>query len=229
MEVGNLIYNRRKELGLTLEQIGDYVGVSKSTVKKWESGYISNMRRDKISLLAKILQIPPTELINADAENLPPQKSPSTLMGWEDDSKEHSNIRDVVPNNKIHMIPIYATVSAGFGAYAEDNVVDYIPMIIDNPYDVKDTIGIQVKGDSMYPKIEDGDTIIVRKQESVDSGSVAVLLLDGEEGLVKKVEYGKDWIELHSFNPEYKTRRFEGMDVLRLRVVGKVLKVVKSI
>ena len=69
MEIGNLIYNRRKELGLTLEQIGDYVGVSKSTVKKWESGYISNMRRDKIALLAKILQIPPTDLINAETEN----------------------------------------------------------------------------------------------------------------------------------------------------------------
>lgn len=77
MEIGNLIYNRRKELGLTLEQIGDYVGVSKSTVKKWESGYISNMRRDKIALLAKILQIPPTDLINAETENKPPLKLPS--------------------------------------------------------------------------------------------------------------------------------------------------------
>lgn len=143
--------------------------------------------------------------------------------------REISNIRDVIPQDKVHMIPVYATVSAGFGAYAEDNIIDHLPMIIDNPYDVADTIGIRVKGDSMYPKIEDGDIIIVSKQESVDSGSVAVLLLDGEEGLVKKVEYGKDWIELHSFNPEYKTRRFEGADVLRLRVVGKVLKVVKSI
>lgn len=77
MEIGSLIYNRRKELGLTLEQIGDYVGVSKSTVKKWESGYISNMRRDKIALLAKILQIPPTDLINAETEKKPPLKLPN--------------------------------------------------------------------------------------------------------------------------------------------------------
>lgn len=76
MEIGNLIYNRRKELGLTLEQIGDYVGVSKSTVKKWESGYISNMRRDKIALLAKILQIPPTDLINAETEKQAPAQTP---------------------------------------------------------------------------------------------------------------------------------------------------------
>ena len=70
MNIGTLIYNRRKELGLTLEQVGDYVGVSKSTVKKWESGYISNMRRDKIALLAKILQINPTELVG-DNTDLP--------------------------------------------------------------------------------------------------------------------------------------------------------------
>ncbi len=54
---------RRKELNLTLEEIGKYVGVSKSTVKKWETGYIDNMKRDKIALLAKILEVSPLEII----------------------------------------------------------------------------------------------------------------------------------------------------------------------
>ena len=62
-EIGNLIRNRRKELGLTLEEVGNAVGVSKSTVKKWEDGYISNMRRDKIQSLAAILQINPVRLL----------------------------------------------------------------------------------------------------------------------------------------------------------------------
>lgn len=62
-EVGNLIRNRRKELGLTLEEVGNAVGVSKSTVKKWEDGYITNMRRDKIQSLAKVLQINPVRLL----------------------------------------------------------------------------------------------------------------------------------------------------------------------
>jgi repressor LexA len=69
----------------------------------------------------------------------------------------------------------------------------------------------------------------VHKQTSVDSGSVAVVLLDGEEGLVKKVLYGEDWIELHSFNPMYPVMRFEGKDVLRLKVVGLVKTVVKRL
>ena len=66
MTIGQLIYNRRKQLGLTLEEVGKAVGVSKSTVKKWEDGYISNMKRDKISLLAKVLDINPVTLVSSD-------------------------------------------------------------------------------------------------------------------------------------------------------------------
>lgn len=140
------------------------------------------------------------------------------------EEKESSNLGNIISQGgNIYSIPVFETVSAGFGAYASNEVIDYIPVLINNPYDVKSTIAIKVKGDSMYPKIEDGDIIIVRKQTSVDSGDIAVLLLDNEEGLVKKVIYGKDWIELISVNPEYKTRRFEKEEVLRLQVVGKVI------
>nr|DAP59451.1 MAG TPA: Repressor protein CI [Caudoviricetes sp.] len=212
MTLGERIRELRQKAGLTQEELAKEIGYStKTSISKMENDLL-DINQSTIVALARALRT-----------------TPSTLMGWEEETKEATNIRGVIPSNNIHMVPVYATVSAGFGAYAEDSVVDYIPMIIENKYDVQDTIGILVKGDSMYPKIEDGDTIVVRKQESVDSGDVAVLLLDGDEGLVKKVVYGSDWIELHSFNPEYKTRRFEGRDVLRLRVVGKVLKVVKSI
>jgi len=50
MDLGKKIKNRRLELGLTLEEIGEMVGVGKSTVMKWETGYIENMKRDKIAL-----------------------------------------------------------------------------------------------------------------------------------------------------------------------------------
>ena len=66
MNIGELIRNRRIELKLTLEEVGNMVGVSKSTVKKWEDGYISNMKRDKIALLAKALQIEPVSLITGE-------------------------------------------------------------------------------------------------------------------------------------------------------------------
>ena len=69
MEIGQLINNRRSELGLTLEEVGNAVGVSKSTVKKWEDGYISNMKRDKIALLAKALKLNPVILITGEDES----------------------------------------------------------------------------------------------------------------------------------------------------------------
>ncbi len=58
------IQGRRKELGLTLEEVARMVGVGKGTVKKWESGYIKNMRRDKILLLAQALQVSPLDILD---------------------------------------------------------------------------------------------------------------------------------------------------------------------
>lgn len=173
-----------------------------STVSEWLSAK-KYPRIDRIEKLANYFKIAKSDII---------------------EEKEPSNLGSIISQgDNIYKIPVFETVSAGFGAYASNEIVDYIPVLINNPYDVDYTIAIRVKGDSMYPKIEDGDIIIVRKQTSVDSGDVAVLLLDDEEGLVKKVMYGKDWIELISINPEYKTRRFEKEEVLRLRVVGKVV------
>ena len=63
MNIGTIISSRRFELGLTLDEVGKAVGVSKSTVKKWEDGFIENMRRDKIAKLAQVLRISPVSLI----------------------------------------------------------------------------------------------------------------------------------------------------------------------
>lgn len=202
----NLSYYMKKKK-VDRNQLCEDLGFKYSTVSEWLSAK-KYPRIDSIEKMANYFGIVKSQLI---------------------EKNEPSNISAVIPSDKIYKIPVFASVSAGFGAYADEDVVDILPMVIDNPYDVPDMIGIQVKGNSMYPKIEDGDIIVVRKQESVDSGEVAVLLLDGNEGLVKKVVYRDDWIELHSFNPEYQTRRFEGAEVQRLRVVGKVLKVVKAL
>lgn len=67
MDFGEKMKLLRKQQGLTLEEVGARVGVGKSTVRKWESGQIANMRRDKIALVAKALGT-----------------TPGYLMGWED-------------------------------------------------------------------------------------------------------------------------------------------------
>lgn len=68
MTTSEFIAQRRKELGLTLEEVGKACGVGKSTVKKWEDGFISNMKRDKIAALAAILKVSPLDLIGETTE-----------------------------------------------------------------------------------------------------------------------------------------------------------------
>ena len=128
----------------------------------------------------------------------------------------------------IYMTPLYETVSAGFGSLAVNEVIDYIPLYFQSPAEANETICIKVRGNSMAPRIENGDVIQVHKQSSVDSGSIAVVLVDGEEALVKKVIYDDNHIELHSFNSAYSTVSFRGADLMRIRVLGLVKNTIKS-
>lgn len=198
--IGDKILERRTALNMSQDELAQKVGYKdRSSIAKIESGE-RDIRQKKLIEFAKALDT-----------------TPQWLMGYE----EKTNISAVYKKN-IRMVPVFESVSAGFGAYADDQILDYCPFIINSEKEAAETIAIRVSGDSMSPKIEDGDIIRVHKQESVDSGSIAVVLLDGEEGLVKKVVYGDDWIELHSINPYYPVRRFDGEEVLRLRVVGLV-------
>lgn len=65
-EIGNMIYRRRLELGLTLEDVAQAVGVGRSTVRKWENGMIKNMGRDKIAALAAVLHLNPVDFVPND-------------------------------------------------------------------------------------------------------------------------------------------------------------------
>lgn len=127
------------------------------------------------------------------------------------------------------MRPLYDSVSAGLGVPAENTIVGYIPTYIQNAIEKEKYIWVNVQGDSMSPLIDDGSQILIRLQESVDSGQVAVALIDEEEAVVKKVNYGDDWIELISINPYYPPRRFEQAEVQRVRIVGVVKKVSKDL
>lgn len=209
MNIGQLIHERRIQLGLTLEEVGNKVGVNKSTVKKWETGNISNMRRDKIALLAKVLKISPVQLIEEKSDCIQTSES-------------------VITDN-IFMRPVYDSVAAGFNALAQDNIIEYIPTYIQSEAEQEEYIWINVKGDSMSPLIDNGDQVLVRRQTSVDSGQIAIVIIDGEEAVIKKVIYGSSWIELISINPYYPPRRFEGENVQRVFVFGLVKKVNKTI
>ena len=214
-------FNQRLKQAITIRNISQTelcsrTGIPKSAMSQYLSGAFKPKQK-RTYLLAKALNV-----------------NEAWLMGYEDVPMERneqieSNISETIPQDKIHLVPVFESVSAGFGAYACSDIVDYIPLFINNPADVPDTICIKVKGDSMYPTIENGDIVVVRKQASVDSGQIAVVLIDKEEGLVKRIVYDNDSIELQSINPEYQSKIFKDEDTLRVDIVGLVQQVIKCL
>lgn len=193
--------------GLSYAQLEEVTGIPKSVLQRYASGETKKIPIDAIEVIASKL--------NA---------SPAYLTGWDDDQKVTFLSKDY-----IRQIPVYESASAGFGVVANPTVLEYIPIYIKCQDEADNTLCITVSGDSMYPKIENGDIIQVRKQTSVDSGSIAVVLLNGEEALVKRVVYDDEYIELQSINPEYAPKIFKGAEVQRVQVVGLVRKIIKNV
>ncbi|EVU21845.1 LexA family protein [Staphylococcus aureus] len=193
------IKSRRKELNLTLEQVGDLVGVGKSTVRKWETGDIENMKRDKIVKLAKALRV-----------------SPSYIMGIEDEKPQ----LETLPVKKI---PVVSKISAGMPIYTEENLIDYIYFATKNLNSNKEEFGLQVSGDSMDKLFQDGDVVVVEKDSTVENGQLGVVLVNGYNGTVKRIRYNNDQIILipESNNPSHYPQVYGKDD--EVKIVGRVV------
>lgn len=76
----NFLKQKRMEKNLTLEQVGNFVGVGKSTVRKWETGMIENMGRDKIVALSKVLDVSPLEILDIPETEETPFVVPTNIM-----------------------------------------------------------------------------------------------------------------------------------------------------
>lgn len=203
--------------GLSFGEISKRTGIPKSSVHRYAQGKTKKIPIDAVRLIA-------------DATGV----SKDYIMGWEENEiSKSSTLGDslTILDGKIRKIPLFESVAAGFGCCANNQIIDYIPLMIDSDAEADETICIKVSGNSMYPKIEDGDIIAVHKQPSIDSGKIGVFLIDNEDGVVKKANYvyDEDWLELLSFNPEYMPRRFEGPDVERVKTLGLVKQIIKMI
>ncbi|AIY84081.1 helix-turn-helix family protein [Clostridium baratii str. Sullivan] len=87
MEIKDLIREKRQELGLTYEQLGNLIGVGKSTVRKWETGMIENMRRDNIIALSKALNISPAILMGWNVNDL--SDKDTTNLNYSKEEQQH--------------------------------------------------------------------------------------------------------------------------------------------
>lgn len=215
-EIGKRIKLCREKSKLTQGELGERLGLNKSTIQRYETGQVAKIKLPILESIACELNVSAAYLA-LKTDN--PEVASRTI---------ESNAT-ILPQDKIRMIPVYESVSAGFGAYADNCILEYMPLFIASDEEAKNTMCIKVQGNSMYPKIEEGDSIQVLKQDWCDPGQVAVVLIDGEDSVVKKIEYDKNSITLLSFNPEYAPRVFKGADRDRLRILGIVRKVIKDI
>ena len=121
------------------------------------------------------------------------------------------------------LLPVLGTVKAGYNYLAEENIIDYIEphMNISNP---DDYFGLVVKGDSMAPLFDEGDYVVVHKQDDFESNKVCIVLINGDEATIKKVIKTNDGIELHCFNPYYPSRKytFKEMQDMKIKIIGVV-------
>lgn len=127
-------------------------------------------------------------------------------------------------NNSNNIIPVLGRVVAGIPLEAVEEIIDYeeIPqsMAKNGEY-----FALQIKGNSMEPKFSEGDVVIVRKQEDVDNGDIAIVLVNGNEATVKKIKKFDGGINLIPTNSEYEvlTYTIDEIEKLPVRIIGKVV------
>lgn len=206
MTVGENIKRLRKENKLTQEELGLKLGVQKAAIQKYEKGTVK-INTETLIKLAEIFKT-----------------TPENILGW--------NIpRNIMPYDMSDtvQIPVIGRVAAGISCFAEDNIIDYEPVISSDINSAEQYVFLRVTGDSMYPIFIENDLVLIKVQDSIDSGSYGVVTIDNENGVIKRIIYGKNFIELQSINPMYPPRRFEGADVMRIRVFGVVKEIKRKL
>lgn len=128
---------------------------------------------------------------------------------------------DAVPENVVSMktIRVYLnSASAGFGEYLEDS--DYEDVAMDSTVPMDADFGITIHGDSMMPRINDGDVVWVRQQDSVEENQIGVFVLNGDALCKKLIAKGQQFF-LRSLNDKYRDIPITEYD--NLRVIGRVI------
>lgn len=185
------------------------LGLSTSMGTRWKNGTIPHGKT--LQKIAEYFDVTTDYLLGFDVTKIP---------GY-----------SPVANNIIEFEEI-GVISAGYdGEAIEQPTGRTISVAAENlprGHQKDDFFVLRVKGNSMYPLLMENDSILVQRCSSVDSGSLAVVLYNGNEATVKKVNYvsGEDWLELVPTNPEYPTKKIEGADLQECRVLGKVIKLI---
>lgn len=197
--MSSYLADRRKQIGLTQKEVADAVGVSEATVSRWESGEIANMRRDRIAALAKILGCSTDFVMTGNSEG------PKIPHGF-------------APVPETVKLPRAGNIACGTPILAEENIEAYDEV----PRMWRADFTLRCKGDSMEPKIKDGDIVAIRSAQAVENGEIAAVCI-GDEATLKRVFVFDDHMELRAENPTFATIVLIGEDMNTARIEGKAV------
>lgn len=221
----NILKEKRLEKNMTLEQVGNLIGVGKSTVRKWENGMIENMGRDKIILLSRALNISPLDILEMNTDDGKEDIKDIYLRLNEDNqaivydfakTRLQEQNQNTVSDNIVSFpttLNLDAVVSAGTGEWQGEEIreeIEYDGQIPNHDYVVR------VNGDSMQPLFEDNQILFIRKTHEVRDGQIIVCMLNNET-YVKKIMGNR----LVSLNKKYKDILINEYD--DFKVVGVVV------
>lgn len=203
LDMAQRIKDLRVSQNLTLEQVANEVGVGKSTVRKWETGMIANMRRDKIASLAKALHT-----------------TPAYLMGWIDEPHREITV-DNLFRIETKKFPLLGNIACGEPIMANEEVDLYV----EAGANIQADFCLKAKGDSMIgARIYDGDIVFIQQQDMVDDGEIAAVIID-DEATLKRVNYypEKNLLILKAENSKYEDLIYTGEELNHIRILGKAV------
>lgn len=206
--LGQRIKDLREENGLTQEDLAKKLGISKSTIGMYET----NKRKPDTTTKEAL-----ADLFNVDMDY---------LYGRSNIKNKTAQIIELASSGV--QIPVLGFVRAGYPIYAEENIIDYEE--ISSIMAAKgDFFGLRIQGNSMEPRMFENDVVIVRKQPDIESGEIAVVLVNGDEATVKKVIKSENGIMLVplnsncSYEPHFYTN--EEIESCPVIIAGKVVEV----
>lgn len=146
------------------------------------------------------------------------------LKGETDNPRPHSDqIKEYLPYEKRGMRPVIGLASAGVGVIAEEMILGW--QYVDDEFDNENCFWIKISGDSMSPKIDDGDLVLIQREVDIEDGDIVVAVVDRQDGFIKQVHFEENILTLHSFNPYYPDMVFKGNEIKQVRFVGKAREV----
>lgn len=200
---------RRKEIGFSAEKVAERLGVSPATIYRYEKGDIEKVPVDSLAELAKILQT-----------------TPAYLMGWEEQpTPAPSPIPPgFSPMPEMVQVPLIGTIACGTPITAEQNIEQMVCV----PSRWHATFTLTCKGQSMEPRIHDGDLVAIRSQAEVENGEIAAVRI-GEEATLKRVYLHPSFIELRPENPAFESIILSREEMNSVTIEGKAIGLCRDI